>query len=347
MGTTLHPIAPADDAAIDAYHGVVAACVAVDLPDLPVPTRTQIAAAVRHPSPATIQQYFLAQQDGEPVGGLEVRLRTADNPHLTGVDLSVHPDRRRQGIGRQLFTAAADYARAHGRSVLQGSYCEAQESGPSRDPAPAAFAASVGARPALTEVRRRLDLATVDTDDWRVRYDDAHVQAKGYSVLWWAGAAPDDGIAGGIAYLEGRMVTDIPMGELRMEPENWDAERIRATEESLRRRGQPHYHAGIRDDETGRLVGWSALYMEADEPTHAWQGTTIIDPDHRGHRLGLLVKLENLYRTREVEPDLRHVDTWNAVENAHMIAINEAIGFRPVDTWVNWQCELPGAGEPS
>jgi hypothetical protein len=57
----------------------------------------------------------------------------------------------------------------------------------------------------------------------------------------------------------------------------------------------------------------------------------------------MLVKLENLHRTLEVVPGLRCVDTWNAAENANMIAINEAIGFRPVDTVVLWQYDLPPA----
>jgi hypothetical protein len=34
------------------------------------------------------------------------------------------------------------------------------------------------------------------------------------------------------------------------------------------------------------------------------------------------------------------IDTWNAAVNDHMIAINEAIGYRPVDGWINWQQEI-------
>ena len=61
---------------------------------------------------------------------------------------------------------------------------------------------------------------------------------------------------------------------------------------------------------------------------------------HRGHRLGLLVKIENVRHTLGSERDLRYIDTWNAAENTHMIAINEAIGFRAVDAWVDWQLEV-------
>jgi len=34
------------------------------------------------------------------------------------------------------------------------------------------------------------------------------------------------------------------------------------------------------------------------------------------------------------------VTTWNAASNAHMIAINEAMGFRPIDLWCDWQLRL-------
>jgi GNAT superfamily N-acetyltransferase len=258
----------------------------------------------------------------------------------------VHPEDRRRGIGRQTFAAVKQFAREHGRGLLMGEYCEQYVAGPPRDPAPAAFAAAVGAQAALPEVRRRLDLTTVDVDAWRSRYDDALRQAKGYSLVWWSGPVPDEFVADA-AYLDGRMVHDAPMGDLRYEPENIDADRVRAMDEVRRRRGQASYSAGARDDQTGRLVAWSALHFDVGVSDHAWQAITIVDPDHRGHRLGLLVKLENLLRIPQIEPELRYVDTWNAAENAHMIAINEAIGFRAVDGWVGWQCELADASAQS
>jgi hypothetical protein len=58
---------------------------------------------------------------------------------------------------------------------------------------------------------------------------------------------------------------------------------------------------------------------------------------HRGHRLGLLLKLGMLYWLREEEPQLRAVDTSNAVTNTHMVGINEAIGYRVVGTSFEWQ----------
>lgn len=37
---------------------------------------------------------------------------------------------------------------------------------------------------------------------------------------------------------------------------------------------------------------------------------------------------------------MRAIDTFNAAENAHMVRINEQLGFRPVDGWTDWQLAL-------
>jgi RimJ/RimL family protein N-acetyltransferase len=48
---------------------------------------------------------------------------------------------------------------------------------------------------------------------------------------------------------------------------------------------------------------------------------------HRGHRLGLLVKVGMLDWLASAEPRLEKIVTWNAVSNQHMIAINESLGY--------------------
>ena len=80
--------------------------------------------------------------------------------------------------------------------------------------------------------------------------------------------------------------------------------------------------------------------LESTVDDHAWQNVTIVDPDHRGHRLGMWIKVANLRYLMAHEPAVRAIDTWNAASNTHMIAINEAVGFRPVDAWGMWQQEI-------
>jgi hypothetical protein len=88
------------------------------------------------------------------------------------------------------------------------------------------------------------------------------------------------------------------------------------------------------------LVAWTAISHDGEIPWHAWQNITIVDPGHRGHRLGALVKVANLRLMREHQPQVTTVDTGNAAVNTYMIAINEQMGFRPLYAWQSWQTEL-------
>ncbi len=63
-------------------------------------------------------------------------------------------------------------------------------------------------------------------------------------------------------------------------------------------------------------------------------------PEHRGHRLGLAVKLANLDFLAEREPAVRMIGTGNAQENAPMIAVNDMLGFEIAGVGMFWQKQL-------
>ncbi|MGC5660002.1 GNAT family N-acetyltransferase [Micromonospora sp. WMMD723] len=203
----------------------------------------------------------------------------------------------------------------------------------------AAFAAALGARPALVDVRRRLDVTALDRDRLAALRAGARSAAAGYRTVRWHGHPPSEHLAD-LAYLEGRMMTDAPLGDLEWEPERVDAERIQGMERALDARGVRRYSVAAVHGESGRLVAWSVLSLAANTTRHAWQQITIVDPAHRGHRLGLLCKAENLEHTLAYEPELSVVDTYNAAANTHMIAINEQLGFRPVAGSTEWQSTI-------
>ena len=61
---------------------------------------------------------------------------------------------------------------------------------------------------------------------------------------------------------------------------------------------------------------------------HGDQHDTSVLRDHRGHRLGLLLKTEMLRWLSDAEPALARIDTWNDEGNAHMFAVNERLCYR-------------------
>jgi GNAT superfamily N-acetyltransferase len=320
-----------DLVAVRAAYDLTDAAQRLDLPDFPEQSFVDFELVWRHPWPGTLVRSWLAQLD-EPVGVLTVSLPQREHVREANVAITVAPGHRRRGIGRALYSAALEYARQHGRDTIIGTHVRQLDGGVPRDPAFGAFAEAMGAAEALGEVRRRLDLATADRADWAAQLDRARAAMAGYSLVSWQDVAPDAYVAD-IARMDSDFPSEAPMGDLDVDPPPPDPARIREAEATLDLRQVARFHAGARHDASGRLVAWSVLSQALSNPEHAIQQITIVDPAHRGHRLGLAVKLANLELLLAHSPQLRFIDTWNAATNQHMIAINEQLGFRPVDGW--------------
>src|SRR3569833_1728567 len=81
----------------------------------------------------------------------------------------------------------------------------------------------------------------------------------------------------------------------------------------------------------------AAFDVVCSEPERSWQQITLVLPEDRGHRLGLVLKVENLRFVRGRRPRLRYVDTLNALADEHLLAINRQIGFVPSEAIIRWQ----------
>jgi GNAT superfamily N-acetyltransferase len=91
----------------------------------------------------------------------------------------------------------------------------------------------------------------------------------------------------------------------------------------------------------GPLVAYTDIVTTRHDPENAFQWDTLVLKEHRGHRLGALVKVANLERLRAEAPAARRVHTWNADENTYMISINEAMGFVRAQRESAWRLDLP------
>ena len=106
------------------------------------------------------------------------------------------------------------------------------------------------------------------------------------------------------------------------------------------RPGQGHDGGPAR--RLGRLVAFSEVVVPLGAPESAWQHDTLVLREHRGHGLGLATKLANLWALEERYPAVRRISTWNAAENEHMIAVNDAIGFQVAAHSIHWLKQLEG-----
>jgi GNAT superfamily N-acetyltransferase len=282
----------------------------------------------------TFQERFLwvaRDPDGRLLGRatLDVEHRE-ENHHLAEVALVVRPEARRQGIGRRLLDAAAERARAAGRTTLV-TYGAAAGDG-------AAAARSLGAEAVLDERISRLRTAELDRsllEGWVAR---APERAAGYSLVAWDGACPDELLERFGTVMA--VMNTAPRGDVDMEDEAFPPELIRDFEASLARKGMTVWTVAARHDATGELAGYTALFFPKHRPWYAEQGDTGVDPVHRDKGLGRWLKATNLLRLLDERPEVLAVDTGNATSNAPMLNINVALGFRPLVEIVTLQLKL-------
>ena len=280
-------------------------------------------------------------------------LPTQDNTHLGWTVVLVRPEHRGRGVGRALEARVLAAAREHGRTVLTTSIDQAQEP----EPGPGTLAPSTGTGRVRTgdpsvafalrrgwtleQVARRSVLDVPVDPALLAAHADAAAGAAGpaYRLVQWDGRCPDAWVDQ-FAYLQHRMSTDTPVGGLDVREDAWDAARVRTAEQTYRERGMTYRCTAAEHVPSGTLVAYTALVSRPDTDAFVHQDDTLVLREHRGRRLGMLVKTANLARLAEVQPAARRVATWNAEENAHMLAINVALGFRPAGVCGEWQLTL-------
>lgn len=284
---------------------------------------------------------WLARDDsGEPCGWYALNLPQRENRQLAGLSLMVHAARRRAGRGTALLRHAAGRAREAGRTMLES---DALEGSPG-----AAFAGTLKARPSLTAVQRVLALADLPAQQRAALRAGAEPAARGYTVATWDGPAPEDTVDE-VAALNGAMA-DAPR-EAGQEAQAWDAARVRLDERRVAAMGVRAHVVAARAPGTGDLAALTQVCVDPAMPEWGFQELTAVARPHRGHRLGLLLKLAMLDLLAAREPQVTRIVTGNADGNQHMIAINEQLGFRVLSRWPSWELDvadvppdLPGHG---
>jgi GNAT superfamily N-acetyltransferase len=307
----------------DDWYAVLAAGEALDRPDPATWLPGELRAALERGSSTELVHLVLARRDDVPVGVAEVRFSLQDNTHVATVHVVVHPRHRRQRIGTQLFAVALDLTRAGGRTSVRVGVDRPVEHDEATWPGSVA-AARWGFSAGQVDARRQLALP-VPAERLEALEAQAREHARGYVVRSYAGPVPDADLEA-MARLTSRMSTDAPMGDLVVEPEVWDGDRIREVEAERGAQGR-HQWLAVAQAPDGELVAYTVVVRSDHEPERLLQLDTLVLREHRGHRLGLLVKLACLRLAVAENPQAQRISTWNAVSNSPMVAVNEAMGY--------------------
>jgi RimJ/RimL family protein N-acetyltransferase len=156
---------------------------------------------------------------------------------------------------------------------------------------------------------------------------DPRATPKGYTLVTFGNYWPDKHLEDRCE-LGRRMSTDAPMGEHELDEEVWDANRVRALEASLAAQNRAKVTTAAQHDASGRIVAFTEVAIPLGAPESAWQHDTLVMREHRGHGLGFAMKVANFFAVQDEYPGVRRINTWNAEDNAPMIAVNEDLGFR-------------------
>jgi GNAT superfamily N-acetyltransferase len=288
------------------------------------------AAAIAHPSAGHNALHYAATRDGHLVGYLRLETKDEDPRRAIG-QLVVHPDHRRRGHGTALLAYALDRCREDGRDTLSLSTITALPGGPDRDPAGERFLRRHGFDVALGLIRRRVAVTAPGGETEQRLWDEALAASKDYDLRGWTGPVPDD-LLTAMCRMDAMVLSEVPMGDLGMAPEQVDTARLRAKEAVTAAHRKIAVHTVAVHRDTGDIAAHTRVDVYDDPAAaHGHVLVTLVAPAHRGRRLGLLVKLANLRQLREEFPRVQDLWTANADVNAPMIAINERLGYEEVE----------------
>jgi GNAT superfamily N-acetyltransferase len=309
---------PDDTSTVGQIVALGEAITKVDSPWAHPSTVTSLTAMLRYGWDGEPPEQYVGVLGDQVIGSSRLWASNYDNLDAAWLDVGVHPDHRRRGYGTQLLSAISERAAAMGRNSLG---INGWESAATRG-----FAAKAGFTFGQEEVNRRLDVDDVPDGFADLVERARRDHARDYEFMTISGPVPRD-LLGAMTDLQAA-INDAPWDDIEMEPEVFPVERLAAYEHAQLNGGKRLHRVLARHPESGELAGHTVIAVEAERPHFGEQHDTSVVRAHRGHRLGLVLKGLMLDYLRQVEPQARSFDTWNAASNDHMIAVNDAMGFR-------------------
>jgi mycothiol synthase len=254
-----------------------------------------------------------------------------ENRHMMQGGVNVLPPYRRQGIATRLLRKIVEIAEANERTLFISST-------DSTVPAGQLFAECVGADKGLEFHTNQLVLAELAKALLQAWTSEAATKAKEFEMGLWTDTYPEEDIHDIAKLFE--VMNDAPRGDLQVEDFTLKPEDLREGEASMKARGTERWELYVRHKPSGELAGFTSTYWNPDNPENLNQGNTGVLPKYRGHSLGKWLKAAMIQKVLAERPVVKRVRTGNADSNAAMLAINNALGFKPYIAEMAWQIEV-------
>jgi GNAT superfamily N-acetyltransferase len=268
----------------------------------------------------------------EMVGLAElVLLRLEENQHLAQFDISVLPEYRRQGVGKQLLALITETARQDQRRLLMTNTVD-------RIPGGEAFMLRIGAQKGLEAHTNQLRMDELDAalvQDWLQR---GEANLADFELGLWEGPYPDDKLPEVCELFD--LTNQQPHGDLEIEDIHLTPEQIRQMEANIFARGNQRWSYYLIERSTGKFAGYSETVWNPNRPEVLRQDMTGVFPQYRNKGLGRWLKAAMLDKVIRERPQVKYIRTGNADTNAAMLKINNELGFKPYLADALWQVEI-------
>ncbi|MEE2568059.1 GNAT family N-acetyltransferase [Pseudarthrobacter sp. J64] len=307
------------------------------------------------------QVILVARINGEIVGTVDIALPLIEDMDVAEFTLDILPEFQRRGVGRRLLEAAEHFAKSEGRTRILvdtnhpgatlDEFARGQlvpESGQGFVPLESRevdFARRTGYT--LEHIEQfsscLLPLDTKLIADLTAEAEEAN--AGRYRLHHWTDRCPDEWLEA-VVLLENQAGADLD-DDLQGAVEQdlvFDGGMLREAEEVAIAQGRRTVVTAVEEIATGALVGLTTITVLAHRPDIVFQDDTTGSQAHRGHKLGLLIKVANMVRLEEQFPDARIIYTWNAPENRYLLTVNRQLGFTTAGVTGIWLKELPRLG---